>query len=173
MLESLKQNASVLSMQKQYEAMPARDRLALKLLGVAVLMCVVYFLIWVPAQNYMQNAQRDYEQNQQLLATIKTNKIFLSSLVRNSGASGTQKIMDSQQLVSSVTNMAKRNGVTLKRFEPSGDTQLKVWVDNVSFDKMIAWLAALQASLNVSVEQISIEKDDVAGQVSARLTLSS
>jgi type II secretory pathway component PulM len=37
---------------------------------------------------------------------------------------------------------------------------------------MITWLTALKTSLNIEVEQISVEKDDVEGQVSSRLTLS-
>jgi general secretion pathway protein M len=82
------------------------------------------------------------------------------------------KTLSSQQLVSSVSNLAKKHGVMLKRFEPSGDKKIKVWVDNASFDKMITWLTALKTSLNIEVEQISVEKDDVEGQVSSRLTLS-
>jgi len=46
-------------------------------------------------------------------------------------------------------------------------------VDDVSFDKVVVWLNTLKKSLNVSVEQISIDKGDDPGKVSARLTLSS
>ena len=172
MLEGLKQNPTVLSVQKQYEMLPARDRLVLKIFGMIIAIIAIYYATWSPAQQYMQNAQLDLTQNQQLLALVKQNKKLLASMSKASGAKNT-KVLDSQQLVSSVTNMAKRNGVTLKRFEPSGDSKIKVWVDNVSFDKMMSWLTALQKKLNVSVEQISIEKDDLAGKVSARLTLSS
>jgi len=173
MFEGLKQNSTVLGLQKQYEMLPPRDRSVLKIFSIILMMFIIFYAMWLPAHGYMENAQRDVEQNKQLLTLVKQNKALLSSLSRSSGSSKTDKVMSSQQLVSSVTNMAKRNGVLLKRFEPSGERKIKVWVDNASFDKMISWLTALNKSLNVSVEQISIEKDDAAGLVSARLTLSS
>jgi general secretion pathway protein M len=152
MLDTLKQNSIVLDLQKQYETLPMRDRNILKI--------------------DMVNAQKDLAQNTKLLQLVKQNKALLTALSRTSGSSSGKKSLTSQQLVSSVTNLAKKNGVMLKRFEPSGDNKIKVWVDNASFDKMITWLTALKTSLNIVVEQISVEKDDVEGQVSSRLTLS-
>jgi len=128
--------------------------------------------VWQPAYDFKQDAELNMAQNKELLAMVMSNKQALSKIGR-SGAGKSKKALNSQQLVSSVTNMAKRNGVVLKRFEPSGDNKLKVWVDDASFDKVMTWLSSLKKSLNVNVEQVSIEKDDAPGQVSARLTLSS
>jgi len=172
MLEGLKQNSIILDLQKQYEILPLRDRHILKAFGGILLLCIIYFAMWGPANDYMENAQQDLEQNTKLLLLVKQNEALLSALSRTTGPSSSTKTLTSQQLVSSVTNLAKKNGVMLKRFEPSGDKKIKVWVDNASFDKMIKWLAALKKSLNIVVEQISLEKDDAAGQVSSRLTLS-
>jgi len=172
MLEGLKQNSIILDLQKQYEMLPVRDRSILKVFSVILVLCIIYFAMWVPANEYMENARQDVEQNTKLLLLVKQNKALLSALSRTTGPSAGTKKLSSQQLVSSVTNLAKKNGVNLKRFEPSGDKKIKVWVDNASFDKMITWLAALKKSLNIVVEQISVEKDDAAGQVSSRLTLS-
>ncbi|MFT7185907.1 MAG: general secretion pathway protein M [Pseudohongiellaceae bacterium] len=172
MLKVLKQNAIILDLQKQYEMLPVRDRNILKIFGTILLLCLIYFAMWVPANDYMDNAQRDLEQNTKLLQLVKQNKALLTAMNRGSGPSVGTKTLSSQQLVSSVSNLAKKHGVMLKRFEPSGDKKIKVWVDNASFDKMITWLTALKTSLNIEVEQISVEKDDVEGQVSSRLTLS-
>jgi general secretion pathway protein M len=172
MLEIFNQNSIVLNLQKQYEMLPVRDRNILKVAGAVLLICILYFAMWVPANSYMVNAEQDFAQNTKLLQLVKQNKALLTALSRTSASSGSTKTLTSQQLVSSVTNLAKKNGVMLKRFEPSGDNKIKVWVDNASFDKMITWLASLKTSLNIIVEQISIEKDDVEGQVSSRLTLS-
>jgi len=173
MLDKLKQHSVILDLQKQYEMLPVRDRMILKTFGIILMLCIIYFAMWVPASDYMQSAQKDVDQNTKLLLLVKQNKALLSALSRTSGSTSGAKALTSQQLVSSVTNLAKKNGVMLKRFEPSGDKKLKVWVDNAPFDKMITWLALLKKSLNVVVEQISIEKDDATGQVSSRLTLSS
>ena len=173
MLDSLKNNPSVLALIRQYEGMPQRDRAAVKILALVLLLTALYFIAWKPAQGYMDDAKSELDHNTSLLALVNDNKSVLSSISRKSGASASTKVLDSQQLVSSVTNMAKKKGIALKRFEPSGGNKLKVWVDDVSFDKMVTWLISLKKSLGVTVEQVTIEKDDAPGLVSARLTLSS
>lgn len=172
MIESIKNNPSVLNAIRQFESLPSRDRMALKILSLVVLILILYFSMWVPAKAFMDQNKSDLEFNKQLLALVVDNKTTLSSMNR-SGASSSAKILDSQQLVSSVTNLAKQNKIALKRFEPSGENKLKVWVDDAPFDKMIKWLDRMKKSLGVTVEQITIEKDDSPGLVSARMTLSS
>ena len=171
MLEALKQHSVILDIQKRYEMLPMRDKSILKVSLVILALCFLYFGMWAPASNYLNNAERDVEQNTKLLQLVKQNASILAALNPAKGNAGAATLT-SQQLISSVTNLAKKNGVMLKRFEPSGDKKIKVWVDNASFDKMITWLIKLKSSLNIVVEQISIEKGDAEGQVSSRLTLS-
>lgn len=170
MINIIKQNPSVLKMLKQYEMMPSRDRMALKLLSFVLIIVFMYFALWQPAYTYKKDAETYLQQQKDLLALVVQNKASLKSLANNSS---TVTTLNSQQLVSSVTNLAKHAGVVLKRFEPSGEKEIKVWVDDASFDKMMTWLTTMKRTLNVRVEQISVEKSDAQGLVSARLTLSS
>lgn len=151
--------------------MPARDQMALKLLAVVLFIIFLYFGLWQPAYLYKHEAELKLQQQKDLLALVMENKTALSELsgADRSGASS----LNSQQLVSAVTNLARQAGVMLKRFEPSGEREIKVWVEDAPFDKMMSWLNTLQKTLKVRVDQISLEKTDAPGLVSARLTLSS
>lgn len=171
MFEKISQQPSVLQLKQKYEMLPARDRLALKILALVLVVLVLYGAGWKPAQSYMLSAQATLEQRKDLLALVKENKSALKRLAGQNGGASQQ--LDSQQLVSTVTNLAKRQGLKLKRFEPSGQNEVKVWVDNASFDKLIQWLSLMNASVKVRVEQISLEKEDAEGLVNARITLSS
>lgn len=173
MLEGLKQSPALINLRKQYETLSTRDRAALKVLVVALVLVVLVFGVIKPAYQYKVDAERQLLQSQSLLALVNENKSLLASSARQSSGGAASKSLNSQQLVSSVTNMAKRQDVALKRFEPSGEQKIKVWVDNASFDKVIAWLARLKRDLGVKVEQISVDKDDEPGRISARMTLSS
>jgi len=173
MFDKLQQHPTLLSYRKQYEMLPSRDRMALKLLAIALGLFLLYFAMWQPAYEYKVQAENDLLQNQKLQALVDENRATLANIARQGASGNASSTLDSQQLVSSVTNLARQKGVTLKRFEPSGDKKLKVWVDDVSFDKVILWLATLKKSLHIKVEQISVEKDDAPGHISARLTLSS
>ena len=170
MISAIKQNPSILNALKQYEMLPARDRMALKALTFMLILLFLYFGVWQPAYQYKKDADTYLQQQKDLLALVVENKSALASLSKSSSSS---EGLNSQQLVSSVTNLAKRVGIVLKRFEPSGEREIKVWVDDTSFDKMMTWLNTMKKALNVRVEQISIEKSELPGLVNSRLTLSS
>jgi general secretion pathway protein M len=161
----------VLNAKKSWEALTDRDRISLKILAAVLGVLFIYSGVWVPAQNFMADQRSILETNKNLLVLVQTNQQALSKTARSSGQSTAG--IDSQQLVSTVTNLAKKEGLSLKRFEPSGEQKVKVWVEDASFDKLVSWLTELERNLKVRVEQISIEKDDAEGLVSARLTLSS
>lgn len=155
----------------KWEALEAREQQSLKLLFVAFAIFLAYFALWVPAQSYMEDSQRLVEERAELLSLVQSSRSALARGSASSAATGTA--LNSQQLVSTVTNLAKRQKLSLKRFEPSGENKVKVWVEDVSFDVLVAWLSALETSVKVKVEQISVEKQDRPGVVSARLTLAS
>tara|TARA_R110002167_G_scaffold26589_4_gene91557 strand:- start:426 stop:941 length:516 start_codon:yes stop_codon:yes gene_type:complete len=171
MINLIKQNPSILKALKQYEMMPSRDRLALKVLAFSLILLFMYFGLWQPAYTYKKEAELYLQQQKDLLALVMENKSALSNL-SDTSSSG-QSSLNSQQLVSSVTNLAKQAGVILKRFEPSGESEIKVWVEDAPFDKIMVWLTTMKRTLNVKVDQISVERSDGPGLVSARLTLSS
>lgn len=161
----------VLNAKKSWETLGERDRASLKVLGLVLGALVIYFGIWVPAQNFMLEQRSMLETNKALVALVETNQKMLAKSARSGGQ--TAAGLDSQQLVSTVTNMATKEGLSLKRFEPAGEQKVKVWVEDSSFDKLVSWLTELERNLKVRVEQISIEKDEAEGLVSARITLSS
>ncbi len=171
MINFIKQHPSILKALKQYEMMPSRDRLALKVLAFSLILLFLYFGLWQPAYTYKKESSIYLQQQKDLLALVVENRPALSKLTSASSANNSS--LNSQQLVTSVTNLAKQTGVVLKRFEPSGEREIKVWVDDAAFDKMITWLSTMKRTLNIRVEQISVEKSDGPGLVSARITLAS
>ena len=76
MLEGLKQSAVFLDLQKQYEMLSARDRSILKASGVILMLCILYFAMWLPASEFMENAKRDVDQNTKLLQLAKQSITF-------------------------------------------------------------------------------------------------
>ena len=160
----------ITSAKSKWEALGEREQLSLKVMAVALLLAIAYFALWLPAKTYMENTERLMEERIELLSLVQSSR---SVLAQSTATASSGESLNSQQLVSTVTNMARTQKLSLKRFEPSGDDKVKVWVEDVSFDLLVAWLASLDKSVNVKVEQISVEKQDKPGVVSARLTLKS
>lgn len=164
------QNEAIQNLQNRWNAFDAREQTSLKLLAVALTLFLAYFAMWVPAETFLKDSQRELEDGRKLLALVQSS----GAALKESGA-GSQATanMNSQQLASTVTSMARKQKLSLKRFEPSGENKVKVWVEDVSFDTLVSWLSVLDKSIGVKVEQISVEKQNKPGVVSARLTLSS
>lgn len=163
-------SGSVTAIKNRWESLEDREKLSLKVMFVALTLAIAYFAIWSPAHKFMVDSQRSVEDRRELLALVISSR---QALARSGAVSNAAPDMNSQQLVSTVTNMARTQQLSLKRFEPSGENKIKVWVEDVSFDNLVAWLSKLDKAIKVSVEQISVEKQDKPGVVSARLTLSS
>ena len=171
MLDKIKQHPTVATSLQQLDALPERDKLALKALVAVLFLVILYFAMWVPAQSFMAEHKSSLESNQELLGLVEQNKNVLRLLGR--GATTSKPSLDGQQLVAAVTNMAKKQGVQLKRFEPGGDNSVKIWIEKASFDKTMSWLTQLNKNLGVTVKQIALEADEEPGIVNARMTLGS
>ena len=62
-------------------------------------------------------------------------------------------------------------GKAPERLQPEGETEVKVWFDNVSFDNLTRWLAELQLTYGIKVQTLDVELQDEPGAVDARLSL--
>lgn len=60
---------------------------------------------------------------------------------------------------------------TVKRIEPEGSNKARLWMEEGSFDRMVAWLVDLQRSQGVAIEEIRVDAKADDGTVNARLTL--
>lgn len=63
-------------------------------------------------------------------------------------------------------------GAALKRVEPGGRDEVRVWLEDASFDELLRWLALLQGSHGISAGEVVVEPGrSGTGLVNARLTL--
>lgn len=143
-----------------------RERL---LVGVAALAAVVLLIdmaIWRPAAHARTNnaarladARQVAEQLERAAALVPHN---------NFGAQAT-----GGSLMAIVDEASKSGELSkpLTRMSPDGDTQLRVWLEEVSFDSLTHWMYTLQTRYGVRVDSVDIEQQATPGLVNARLTL--
>jgi len=172
LINKLKSAPSVVSAQRQYDALPSRDQKALLALSVALGLAILYFMVWAPAHSFAKQEKANLTSGKELLSWVKANEAVARTLVSNTGK-GSSKILDSQSLVSTVSANALKHKIKLKRFEPSGERKVRVWLEKVPFNNVIVWLRDLNASYGIDVAQISIDRDEKGGLVTVRITLKS
>ena len=59
----------------------------------------------------------------------------------------------------------------LSRIEPDGDGRVRLWLEDASFDTVVAWLEGLSDRSRVRVIDASVDRAEIPGQVRVRLTL--
>ncbi|WP_166259266.1 type II secretion system protein GspM [Marinobacter salicampi] len=172
MLAKLRENPSLQKLVAQYDQLSQRDQKALWLMAVALLLALLYFAVWRPVAGFHDNAELAHERAQSLVVWMENNRAAIAQLSENRGdQKGSNRITSGRALMSTVTSSAREAGIALQRFEPSGENALRVWLENVPFSQVAAWLEALNTDHGILVDQAALDSSDQPGQVSARLTL--
>ncbi|MDN6320654.1 MAG: type II secretion system protein M [Marinobacter sp.] len=174
MWTKLKEQPAVGKLVAQYDQLPKRDQQALAVLAVAVCLGILYFAVWSPVASFHDEAAASKENAAELVAWMHSNEPVIRRL-SSSGAGPAAKSADvpadGRALMGLVTRSARDTGLTLQRFEPSGDSAIRVWLEAVPYSEVAAWLEMLNGKHGVVIDQAALDRADDPGQVSVRLTL--
>ncbi|GAA6133374.1 hypothetical protein NBRC116188_01630 [Oceaniserpentilla sp. 4NH20-0058] len=161
----LEQSSLYKSTHNWFTNLAEKDQKLVKLLGIVVSIAIVYSWVWSPVSQKRDSAIKRYESEMAFHTKMKENA-YLFGAGTSTSAGGNKSIL------STVNNTAKVKNIHLKRFEPDGDTGLRIWLDKVNFNSAIDWLELLESSRGIKVEQISIDKVE-PGIVNIRAVLKS
>ena len=154
----------VVALRNRYDSIEPREQIAVKALAGFFLVLFVYFGLFSPANNFYEERLSDFERNQSLLQYMKATEADARSATTANPSIGGQNLM------SDVSNSARRFGINPNRLQPEGEDGVSVWFDGVSFALLLDWMASITQQ-GVSVRQISIDRDDESGVVNARIIL--
>ncbi|WP_165855089.1 type II secretion system protein GspM [Marinobacter sp. JSM 1782161] len=172
MFETLKKQPSVQKLVTQYDNLPRRDQMALQIMAVAIALFLVYFLIWRPVAVFHENAVAERQSAADLVAWMQQHREDIAQL----GAAGESRgaasqITDVRSLMSTVTTSANESGLSLQRFEPSGEDGMRVWIEDAPFNQVSRWLETLTGEYGIVIDQAAIDRENQPGLVSVRLSL--
>lgn len=151
LIENLKSSSSYTKSIAWYKALPARDALLLKLLGVATILVLIFSWIIQPVISGVKASESKLASELKFHSKLKENAYLFKST-----SSNTSNVTGS--ILSRVNGLAKEKGIKLKRFEPNGDAGLRVWLEKINFNSAIDWIETLEIEQGIKVEQISIDK---------------
>lgn len=167
----LDKSPALRSARASYLNLSRRDQLAVQLLGVALAAFLVYALIWRPVASYADAAEAAALQEKAALVWMKENEAKARSVATTLGGDSSAGLPQGQSLISVIGNSARNFDLELQRFEPRGEDQVNVWLDKIEFNQMMLWLETLREQSGIVVSQINVDRTDVSGQISARISL--
>jgi general secretion pathway protein M len=150
-----------------YKELEKRERAALLSLSVFLFGVVLYAGIWSPANSYVLDSQVDHDRYLKLLTYLKSTE----AQARSSSGNQSSGKAAGQSLLSSVSKSAQSVGISPSRLQPEGSEAVSVWFDAVAFTKLMLWLERLESGQGIVVRQITIDRRESPGEVSARLVL--
>ncbi len=147
-------------------ALESRERYLLLLLVVFLGVLVLYLVVWAPINSYYESSLLKRDTQFSLIQYMR------ASEKQARAAAGTKVVRATgQSLITEVSNSARQLGITLNRIQPEGDSAVSIWIDNVPFNDFINWIEQLNDRQGISVEQISIDRQDAPGLVNTRVVL--
>jgi general secretion pathway protein M len=152
-------------MRDWFDNLSGRDRRIVTWGGVVVLVLVLLGII-VPLDRNIAMARERVARKQDDLQ-------FIQSVARQLASAGPAAAGANADLVVLIDSSARESGLgkSLTNSQPTGDKGLRIRLDRVAFDAMVAWLARLSQQHGVRVESAEIESAGETGLVNAGLVL--
>ncbi|HTU66223.1 MAG TPA: type II secretion system protein GspM [Steroidobacteraceae bacterium] len=153
-------------MREWYDNLSERDRKIVTYGGIVVLVLVLLGII-VPLNRNITIARERVARKQGDLQFIQNAAPQLAA----AGPAG--NATSAESLVVLIDSSARESGLgkSLSNSQPTGDKGLRIRLDRVGFDAMVAWLARLSQQHGVRVESAEIESAGETGLVNAGLVL--
>jgi len=157
-------------MKQWWLGLQANERRMLVIGALALGLILPYFVIWSPIQDDVAALQKQVQEQRAVKRWMTQAAVEVKQL---GGGGGAVRPQDGRSLMAVVDQTAKRSGLGsgLKRLEPEGQTAVKVWLEQVSFDDMLRWLSSLEQKNGLAVATITIDRQDTPGRINARMTL--
>ncbi len=152
----------------RFRALEKRDRFAAKSLGLFLLVMILWFGLWEPSARFAADARSDRDRQEQLLSWMNKTR----GEARVSGPDTRQRATG-QTLLTIVSRTAQEFQIKPNRLQPEGDANVSVWFDEVGFNDLVRWLQSLDRKEGISVQQISVDRQEKPGVVNARIVLRS
>lgn len=152
------------------EGLEPRERLLLATGVAALVLLLVFVLIWSPLHSAYRTLQSDVAAQRDTAVWMQASAARLGQLKRSGG--NVQGLGGRSLLaVTDSTARAAGLGPALRRVEPEGSNNVRVWLEGASFDVLVKWLGTLKSTHGIAAESATLERGEAAGRVNARLTL--
>jgi len=137
-----------------------REQLLSLLSALALLLAVIYWGLWSPLADQLQESEIKLSRAEQTLSWVQEKTVLL----QQAGA-GQHKVSSKKLSLTQIINKSgKQYGIKFSRIV-NKKKQLEVWIADIEFDLFIRWLTSLNNQYGVSVISTDFSKIEKAGHI--------
>ena len=151
---------------ERYRSLEARERIAILGLGTFLGLVFICYGLWIPLVNYASESSDRHANRQEMLQWMQSTEAEARA---NSGVKATSG-RSGLSLLTVVSRMSRSAEVQPTRMQQEGGEEVSVWFEDVEFGRLLSWMDKLRQE-GVGVRQLSIDRQEEEGKVSARIVL--
>lgn len=157
-------------MRSFWQQLEPRQRRLVGLAALVLLAALVFVWVWEPLAEARQ-AERDRIAGQQALLHWLEAVEPLAERLRDSARD--ERELGDRSLLGITDETARAAGLAgqVARIEPTGDGQVRVWLESADFVAVMGWLESFSRNRPVRVDQLQVDRARSDGQVNVRVTL--
>ncbi|MES9825113.1 MAG: type II secretion system protein M [Candidatus Thiodiazotropha endolucinida] len=157
-------------MKEWWQSKTPQEHMALIIGAAAILLLLVYLLLWRPFNQALDKKALLVESQQITLNWMQDNLDLVKSLRSQQRAKGAGS---NEALLTLVDRTAKKIRLRqqIQRIKPQGDNAVQLWIEEAPFDTIIKWLGQLTQTHAIEIDSLTIDRQDKPGLVNARLVL--
>lgn len=150
-----------------WQGLLPRERQIVAIGGALLLFFILYLAFWAPMQHQLTRLRVTVPQDTIKLARMRAQAQQVQQLRMRLPAETARG-----SLLSVLEQSASNHGLRqqIGRIEPEGQTGARVFMEEVSFDTLLEWIAELQ-NQGIRAENITIQRRPAAGFVNVRILL--
>jgi general secretion pathway protein M len=148
----------------------SREQRLVAIGGTLVIFAIIYFLLWQPVADRLQNLQQDVVAQRELYQWMQQNVPELKARRLSGYAAQTTS---PGSILSVIDDSLKDNNLNkpLKEINKTNENTVSLQFDNVSFDELIAWLINFSHQQRVTISQFTATPTQQTGMVKAELAI--
>ncbi|WP_376697376.1 type II secretion system protein GspM [Wenzhouxiangella sp. EGI_FJ10305] len=153
-----------------WQQLDTRQRRLIGLAGLVLIVALVYVWVWEPLAEAREAERERIAQQQALLNWLGAVAPMAERLRENSRSS---RDLGGRSLLGLADETARAAGLAgaVARIEPTGDDEVRVWLEGADFVSVMTWLEEFSRSRPVQVDQLQVDGSGDEGQVNVRVTL--
>ena len=154
-----------------FNSLETRDRRAVIVAVVALVLAAFYFLFLGPQIESRRTLSADIERHRENLSWMLGAAAEVNVLQAGDAQVGTRPA--GKSLLGLVDRTARSASLSqaITRMEPQGKQRVRLWLTEAEFDKVVSWLGQLRKQHGMQVSSLDLERGKAPGRVGGRLAL--
>jgi general secretion pathway protein M len=148
-----------------------REQQALVIGAAALLLMLLYLVIWEPFANAVDEKRQQVESQRITLDWMEQNLAEVLTLRNQQRAGGGAR--GNEALLTLVDRTAKQNQMRqqITTIKPQGEDKVQLRIEQAAFDTLLKWLDGLTGQHGIAIESLNVDRQQQPGLVNARLVL--